>query len=726
MTVPAISTDLFLSGVIGLMRLSDAARETYRIWRERKDIHVLPDSLEGMSDTFTESWALRHLRVNPDPEIRSLRENEFHDLFVNPDFHNDLTVRADATRQKIEAVARVREILLAGETCIVNGKHRPLGEMIEVPCEEQGQRPVRMSRMMILQHELWEREPQAYWAPFARALVQTTVDVASAHPGVLGLSAKAEKILVGMSPTIDSILAMSWEDPNANSAAAIVDTFLSGALDMAAAHPELVTSDRDLKPLVEGVLSPLAEEARRDGGLRRLRAKRMREFFTGPLAHGVLKAVSENADLYLKGEFASDELGGVVARATLADFVSATPGDFNLRTVMSEKAGLVLYHNLLSTISDQPSLVLADKGQVSDAIRGFLRSSASRLNDAPMPYSWKADLGADLLSSAFDVGGKVATIKLSRRIGQDMGDSDWSTASQDFAANLLSGFVDGLKAEYVDASKPGGGPRLQNVIESMFTRQQAVDLFRIVADTVAANPGVIHPADANSQTLALTRTVAAAIGSDTSGLLKGDDWQTILSVGLAQAAKNPSTLFSMDESDPEQQIICVLLSSMMQTASTNMAGGASMPGRVMFGETLREAIVATLDAATTSVRGALRPDSGGPSAFEEYLGLLDGFLTEEGERVALAPGVERQLRLNADDWLRVFKHFIVEVLETPPDAPAEARVSREDVGRLLHDIAPVVVDASSQEMAAGPAPALPPAAATIPIRSRPSQMEEVG
>lgn len=724
MTIAAVSTDLFLSGVIGLMRLSDASREAYRIWRARKDVHVLPDSLEGMTETFSEVWALRHLRVSPDPEIRLLRDTEYRDLFANPDFPNDLTIRPDCAAMKIEALSRVREILLAGETCVVNGKHCPLDEMIGVPCGENGQAPVRMSRMLILQHELWEREPQAYWAPFARALVQTTVDVVQMYPGAMGLSSKAEKILVGMAPTIDSILQMSWEDPNARSATGVVDAFLAGALEVAATYPELVTSERDLKPLVTGILSPLAEEAKADGGLRRLRAKRMRDFFAGPLAHGVLRAVSENADLYLKGEFAADELGGVVARATLADFVTADPGQFSLRDMMSEKGGLVLYNKMLATVAEQPSLVLSDKGEVSDAIRGFLKASAVQLKDAPMPYNWRSDLGAELLSSAFDTGGMIATMRLSRRIGRDMRDSDWSVTSKEFATSIIGGFVDGLKAEYLEGAGNGGKPRFENVIESMFTREQAVDLFKIVANTVAADPAVVLPGHANDQMIAVTRVMAAAIGSDTSGLLGSEDWRAILSAGFAQAAKNPSTLLSMDENDPEQQIICVLISNLMGAASVNMNAEASKPGRIMFGETLREAVVATLSAATTSVRGALTPRDGGASALQEYLTMLDGFLSEEGETVLLAPGVERQVRLSADDWLRVFKHFIVQVLETPPDAGPEARVSREDVARLLHDIEPVVVSAPA-EVASSPAPAAPPVAPVSTAR-RPRQMEEVG
>lgn len=721
MTVAAVSTDLFLSGVIGLIRLSDAARESYRVWRARKDVHVLPDSLEGMDEAFTERWALRHLRISPDPEISALRHNEYRDLFVNPDFENDLTVRADAVAKKIEAVARVREILLADETCIVNGERCALDDLIGVPCEDHGGRAVRMSRMLILQHELWEREPRSLWAPFARALVQTTMDVASMHPGVLGLSAKAEKILIGMGPTIDSILAMSWEDAGANSAAGVVDTFLAGALEVAANHPDLVTSERDLKPLVEGILTPLAEEAKREGGLRRLRAKRMREFFAGPLAHGVLKAVSDNADLYLKGEFASDELGGVIARATLADFVTSEPGAFNLRGVISEKSAVVLYNNLLATVAEQPGLVLADKGGVSDAVRDFLASAATRLQDAPRPYNWNSDLGADLLSSAFDAGGRVATVKLSRRIGKETAGSDWSKASQEIAASIVGGFVDGLKAEYGGADAGGTATRLPNVIESMFNRQQAIDLFRIVANTVAADPDIVLPADANRQTLALTRTIATAMSADTTGLLGSEDWRRVLSAGLEQAAKNPATLFSMDEDDPEQQILCVLLSSMMQTASANMAAAPSTPGRIMFGETLREAIIATLGAATTSVRGAVRGQDGSPSALEEFLTVLNGFLVDQAGSGAQAGA---QVRMNADDWVRVFKHFIVEVLDTPPDAPASARVTRSDVVRLLRDIQPVVVSSAATQQIVSPPGTLP--AHGIAVSSPPTQMEEVG
>lgn len=723
MTIAAVSTDLFLSGVIGLMRLGDASQEAYRIWRARKDVHVLPDSLEGMTETFSEAWALRHLRISPDPEIRLLRETEYKDLFANPDFPNDLTVRPECAAMKIEALSRVREILLAGETCVVNGKHCALDEVIDVPRGED-QRPVRMSRMLILQHELWEKEPQAYWAPFARALLQTTVDVVQLNPGVMGLSGKAEKILVGMAPTIDSILQMSWDDPNARSATGIVDAFLAGALEVAAIHPELVTSERDLKPLVTGILSPLAEEAKRDGGLRRLRAKRMRDFFTGPLAHGVLRAVSENADLYLKGQFAADELGGVVARATLADFVTADPGQFSLRDVVSEKGGLVLYRKLLATVAEQPSLILEEKGEVSDAIRGFLQVSAARLQDAPMPYNWKSDLGAELLSSAFDTGGKIATMRLSRRIGHATHNGSWSLASKEFAASLIGGFVDGLKAEYVPGVGDGGRPRFENVVESMFTREQAVDLFRIVANTVANDPSIILPADANSQTLAVTRAMAAAIGSDSSGLLDSEDWRAILSAGFAQSAKNPSTLFSMDENDPEQQIICVLISNLMGAASANMSADSSRPGRIMFGETLREALVATLTAATTSVRGALKPKDGGASALEDYLATLDGFLSEDGELISLAPGPDREVRLNADDWLRVFKHFIVQVLETPPDAPPEARVSKEDIARLLLDNEPVAV-ASPAVAVPTPSPVPQPISQPTSAR-RPKQMEEVG
>lgn len=710
----ALSTDLFISGVIGLMRMSDAARETYKLWRQQHDIGVLPDQIEPASDVFCDAWALTHLRDSVEPEIVHMRETDFSDLFEKPDSQISLTIRPGAEAKKVEAVRRVRETLLGDCTCIVDGHPCRLDDVLEIPIGQAGEAPARIPRMLVIQHERWEQQPQALWAPFARALVRTTTDIAVAYPAALGLGPKAEKIIMAMAPTIDTVLSMDSGAGGADAASNLVDAFLAGALEVAAAHPDLITSDRDLKPLIEGILTPLAEEAGREGGLRRLPARRMRDFFTGPLAHGILQAISENSDLYLKGEFAADELAGAVARAALADFVSVERKDFSLRDVMSEKSGLVLYNKLLATVADQPALVIRSSGEVSDALRDFLSGAALRLADAPAPYNWQSDLGADILASAFDVGGKVAAIKVARRLDRELDGSDWTGASKDFATHLIDGFVVGLKGAYVGGDGQGG-PRFANVIEAMFTRQQAVDLFKIAANAVASDPSIVLPAHANTQMTALTQTMAAAIASDESGLLSSEDWRTVLSLGLAQAAKNPSTLFAMDGRDPEQQILSVLLSTLLAKASANMSGDATRPGRIMFGETLREALIATLDAATKSVRGAVRPAADQPSALEEFLLNLDGFLAEQGGG--------GQVRMNADDWLRVFKHFIVQVLDTPPDAPVRDRVSMGDISNLLKDIQPVVVTAAP---AAAQPVVLPVPAPSGPDIVPPPIMEEVG
>ena len=106
----------------------------------------------------------------------------------------------------------------------------------------------------------------------------------------------------------------------------------------------------------------------------------------------------------------------------------------------------------------------------------------------------------------------------------------------------------------------------------------------------------------------LVGTVAKAMAKDENLLLNGDDWLEIDKVAAQEAAANPGRLFKLNPDDPSQTIAAQVISTILSSAGA-IIDQKNLKGKtVLFGKTLREAIIIVLHAT-----------AGNPGAAKENL-----------------------------------------------------------------------------------------------------------
>ena len=188
----------------------------------------------------------------------------------------------------------------------------------------------------------------------------------------------------------------------------------------------------------------------------------------------------------------------------------------------------------------------------------------------------------------------------------------------------------------------------------------------LVAEQVAATPGMILGEDVNPEVVNIARGVAAFIASDHASLVSRADWQRVSAHAISLAMSNPETLFSLNFDDPEDALAVNLIQQVLASAQgslTAQAEGAAplnrQPGQVLFGRTLADALMATLDVATSHARQLATED--GQTA-------LQGFVEQLNQMAATGTPA----RLSSQDWLYAFRWFLSDVV-----AHGQASVSPE-------------------------------------------------
>ena len=144
------------------------------------------------------------------------------------------------------------------------------------------------------------------------------------------------------------------------------------------------------------------------------------------------------------------------------------------------------------------------------------------------------------------------------------------------------------------------------LFEKLFSRDQALDIFKIMATHIAATPQMITGERANPEVMHIAQSVAAAIAADEMKLMGAQDWRSLIGVMMTAASRNPGVLFSLDEDGQfTDQLATTLISHVLGKAQASMMVEGRAPGRVLFGETLREALIATLQAANTNLKASI-------------------------------------------------------------------------------------------------------------------------
>lgn len=660
-----LSPALFMTAVSGVIKLGRAARNAQRDRFLQQDFTVLTNRFPIHDNEEIEWMAVDFVYRRTDLHHHCQIGGELDSLFTAQSLASgDAMELAPLSGRQRTQVATCIDIL-----------YDAMRDEIPGAVDSRIIRNASLDPRIQYIHKEWlTSSTPTGWARFGLELADVALDVIGTQPQVLGFDKKAESILNGLIPSLDGLVDRIKLDGGGEEGYGerLVKTFVHSALISVSQHPDLVTTEERWKPVISGMIEPLKIEVEASEGLEFLAHEKLTRVIAGPVAHGALVAINANADSFLKGDATSEKLMGEITRTVLGDAVSIRPDAFNIVEALSEVGVLKVYDAALKTASKRPELFMQGSSLETGAARQFLQNMATVMQDmAPPPFDLESGFGSEIMSAAFEVAGEYGTARIQAKAG----DADWDGAWADIYTHLFADLMGGLK---LGLSRGGRG----DVISQLFTREQAVDLMKIMAGHIAAHPHMATGRSANSEVKEIARMAAESISSDELGLLNSQDWRSVISVMTMTAARNPGVLFSVDSEDGfGHELGLTLVKHVMLKASSLLQTEGRVAGSVLFGETLREALTATIKAANANlVRSLSTQTEDGQKAHVQELGLFIDKLN------TVSASGDPATTMNADEWLYVYKYFVAHILEHGPGA-VDAIEPEDIVKALRGDVA---------------------------------------
>ncbi len=651
-----LSPALFMTAVSGVIQLGKAARHARRDQLLSQDFSVLTNRFPVHDNEEIEWMAVDYVYRRRDLHHHCRSGGDLDSLFTEESLASgDAMVLAEPTARHRSQVASCIDFL-----------YEALRNEIPEAVDSKILRNASLDPRIQYIHKEWFTSTRpSGWARFGLELADVALDVIGSQPQALGFGKKAEGILQGLIPSLDVLVDRVKLDGGGEQGFGerLVKTFVHSALVSVSQHPELVTSEERWQPVIHGMIEPLKAEVETSEGLEFLAHEKLTRIVSGPMVHGALVAINNNADAFLKGDAGTKKLMGEITRTVLGDAVSIRPDAFNIVDALSEVGALKVYDAALQTASKRPELFMRGHSLETSSARQFLQNMVTVMQDmAPPPFDANSGFGSEIMSAALDVAGEYGTARIQGKAGN----KDWDTAWADVYSHLFADLMSGLRLGISKGNR-------DEVLQQLFTREQAVDLVKVMAGHIASHPHMATGRSANSEVKEIARITAQAISSDELGLLNAHDWRSVVSVMTLTAARNPGVLFSVNAEDSMgHEFGLVLIQQVLLKAGELMQSEGRVTGSVLFGETLREAIKVTIKAANANLVRAIEN-----KATEDQKAHIQevGLFIEKLHSMSLSE--DPSTTMNADEWLFVFKYFISHILENGVGAVDE--IQAEDI-----------------------------------------------
>jgi hypothetical protein len=336
-------------------------------------------------------------------------------------------------------------------------------------------------------------------------------------------------------------------------------------------------------------------------------------------ASAAMQTLAKHQGAYLGQRLDLDQALGAVTQALFL-----TAAEQRLSDVSSKERLLGLYTAVLTVAAQHPQLFLGDGQTAGDELnRKLFAEVLTLLQRSPPPFDREA--GIALASLALDAAAAQAA-----RLGQR--NDQWRRAGLQTLGLLTKGLSDSLQAN----------AKLRAALSGV----QLTEIGRLLLTRVADTPVMALGAD-NPALEGLLEAVTRAMIADQNLLLSGDDWLQIVGVAAEEAATNPARLFALDPNDRSKvlagELMRVVLSGASETLQSQSLGSAA----VLYGKTLREAIIILLHAG-----------AGNPQAVRANVVKIKALIEKLNELVAV-----NAQRLGSKEWLRLFRILLPAALE---------------------------------------------------------------
>lgn len=476
------------------------------------------------------------------------------------------------------------------------------------------------------------------WSRFGRFIVGVSLDVIAEQPQLIGGGRSTQSLVSALLPNVAARYGAEQDGPSGR----LAQAFYRGGLETLINRPDLASREPRWQALVTGILEPIQDElAAREaaGHAGELRAQRtLSELFEGPIAARTLEMLSASSDAFFKGEVGRERAAGLALRHTLGALASEVGGERTVREVFKADAWETVVRSTLSAAAERPDLFLNSRFE-TDRSKLLVSEMANVLSKSPKPFQPDSGVAADIAAITID----AVSVHLAQRLAARADANPQARLGANLATHLAGIVLDGFRS-----AVRGDAP----VLDARFSRTQSVAILKLVADHIAQSPDAFFGAESETRAKGVAKAVVEAIAADSTGLLTAENWRLLIGQALMAALGNPGTLF---ESGPKGCVVVLLSAVMLEEARANMASPANLPGRVLFGDTLQQALLAAFDAASTGMLNivAIRGN------IDTHLDALRQFIRALNE---LAASDNPQRIISNREWLVLFRHYVAHVL----------------------------------------------------------------
>lgn len=427
-----------------------------------------------------------------------------------------------------------------------------------------------------------EGEPESLstWERLAISLADTALEFVATSPNVLGIGGNGEKLIGAMAQNLSDLIPNDGKSfgPRQQFGERVLGIVLRAGLQTIANNPGLAFDDKHLRKLVVEVTTPVLEAFPEDGLDAQVNWQLVTDSILGPAVSAAFATVAENPKAFLGSKFSTEEAVGALTQSFLK-----TVARQGVSESVSREGLIALYTGALGVIAEHPEKFLGKSTNAKDKffedllvkVSGLLKETGDKLD-------------GELVLAVAVTGLESLKTNVPGLLGVSEGDS-WEGVYQLSLQSVISGIQSGIE-------KKGN-------FEDLLSARQVTELARIFLDQVARTPGMV--AGDGKELQSVVAGVARAMASDKDLLLSGDDWLEIAAVAAEEAAADPGRLFGFEDDTPAGHLAERAIGQILAATAADIRGSRKR-GEVLFGDTLKRAIVFTLrgmasDAAAATV-----------------------------------------------------------------------------------------------------------------------------
>lgn len=605
-----MSPTLVVFAVRGIIRLGKAGAAAYEQAVVDREILVFHSRLDGQDLTANAIAIL----TTPEHEHRLLPGGDLADYWQGS---------IDKGRP-VDREARIKLIAAAQE--IWNGwmlgVEPRFGERL-LPSSDS-------ASFAVLRQWAEESGPPPPWVRIAVAMGEVALDFVAVQPDLFVESKGGQALLNAFANNLPNLLPnpddpRDWEDPIAQKALTVV--FRAG-LEAVRDHPDALVEQEHLQHLTKHVAEAFRAGVVSDPG-NLFTWIGLRDTLLGPVAKAAFTSLYEHQTAFLGTDFRAEKALGAFTQVFFQQVADGGLGDF-----LTRESLLATYRGLLTVVTNKPELILGDSDKPAEVMaKDLLIGIAEVLKKAEAPYS--GALAGKLLLTTVDTFSHHVPSFIDEQRGWDV-----------VAEKSLLAFLDGVRT--------GVAPDGSLSLDRLFSEEQALSFARIVFAEVSRTPGMILGDAGNEELHRVVASISRAMAAPQRDLLSAEAWLEIAAVALEEASRNPSRLFGL--ATPEFELGEAVITKLLARSATALRPTGRQEGQVLFGETLKEAIIVGLKAAAadTTAGAALVPDA------------IDG-LADRLNKLIVAPEPRDGqpvlgFQIGARQWLWLFRELVADVV----------------------------------------------------------------